>query len=62
MGGWVTCFFTQQQRLFKVFHFFILGAGVGVDGVHASVAGFGFRFGPKMEIKTPVVDVSCSVM
>ena len=61
MGG-LLGFFAQQQLLFKVFHFFILGAGVGVGRVHASVAGFGFRFGPKMEIKTPVVDVSCSVM
>ena len=40
----------------------ILGAGIGVDGVHASLAGFGFRVGPRMEIKTPIADVSCSIM
>jgi hypothetical protein len=40
----------------------LIGAGIGVDGVHASLAGFGFRVGPRMEIKTPVVDVSCSIM
>ena len=38
------------------------GASIGLDGVSASVAGFGFRVGPKMQIKTPVVDVSCNLM
>jgi hypothetical protein len=39
-----------------------IGAGIGVDGVHASLAGFGYRVGPRMEIKTPIADVSCSIM
>ena len=37
------------------------GASVGVDGVGASVAGFGFNIGPKMQIKTPIVDVECNI-
>ena len=40
------------------------GASIGVDGVSASVAGFGISIGPKMGIKTPIIDatISCSVM
>ncbi len=50
----------KRDTIFSLNNF--KGAGVGVDGVHASLAGFGFRVGPKMEIKTPVVDASCSII
>lgn len=38
------------------------GVSVGVDGVQASFLGFGVAIGPKMSIKTPIFDASCSVM
>ncbi|CAF2993562.1 unnamed protein product [Rotaria socialis] len=38
------------------------GANVGLDGVNASFLGFGVGIGPKMSIKTPVIDVSCNIM
>lgn len=38
------------------------GASIGVDGVSASVLGFGFSVGPQLAIRTPVADVSCSIM
>ncbi|CAF1168166.1 unnamed protein product [Rotaria sordida] len=37
-------------------------ASVGLDGAQASALGFGFRIGPKMQIKTPIVDASCNIM
>jgi hypothetical protein len=41
---------------------FDTGASVGIDGVKLDVLGFGFSFGPKMSIKTPIADISCSIM
>jgi len=38
------------------------GASIGVDGASIGVLGFGVSVGPKMAIKTPVADVSCSIM
>jgi hypothetical protein len=37
-------------------------ASLGIDGVQASLLGFGFRLGPRLSIQTPVLDASCNVM
>ncbi|KAI5073987.1 hypothetical protein GOP47_0012000 [Adiantum capillus-veneris] len=38
------------------------GASIGLDGISASVLGFGVAIGPKTSIKVPVAEVSCSIM
>lgn len=38
------------------------GASIGIDGIEASILGFGMSIGPRMSIKTPVGDVSCVIM
>lgn len=38
------------------------GAHIGADGVGVELLGFGVAVGPKTAIKTPIGDVSCSIM
>eukprot|EP00438_Fugacium_kawagutii_P030213 Skav212744 [mRNA] locus=scaffold955:38794:40765:+ [translate_table: standard] len=41
---------------------FDTGIGVGPDGLQVSLLGFGFNLGPRVGVRTPVVDAQCSVM
>lgn len=38
------------------------GVSVGVDGVSATVLGFGANMGPKPSVKTPFFDFSCTII
>lgn len=37
------------------------GASIGPDGAEISLLGFGVSVGPRMSLKTPIVDVSCII-
>lgn len=38
------------------------GASIGIDGLDVSVAGFGVSIGPRMAIKLPILEITCTIM